>query len=427
MFFSYMKNLFLLLPTLVILACTNQSPTHSSVTLQFDSSYFKNSASNADQNPEWGLVDPITLSEIGCWAIFVGGPEDSLKTSSCRNSSNEVVAQFGPRAGFYKMSESGTINIPVGTKRQFWLVGMKTADGTCETDFNIDPDLDFSRYSSPFILGKAVKDLINPEETVRIQLVDSFEDKNKLVSCDFMSSPAVNPEPSPTPSPDPLPVLTVDLGSAYNFSNTVIGSTATQQFILTNTGNATAQNIAHSFSQGTVFTASMPCTDLAPSESCNFNVSFTPAVSASVFDALNFSYQFGSGPTTDQISLSLSGNGLTPASLTFGESSPYNFGTLPIPSELTREITIYNAGESPASLSGPTLTNNTDFDFEGGTYPGTGGTCDIFINPFSNCTVRIKFAPQSSIFLTTDFILNYEDGTGFVQPLIFTFEGTGSP
>src|SRR5690606_22263925 len=107
------------------------------------------------------------------------------------------------RSSDLKMSESGTINIPVGKKRQFWLVGMKTADGTCETDFNIDPDLDFARYSSPFIIGQAVKDLINTEETVRIQLVDSFEDKNKLANCDFMSSPAVNPDPSPTPAPDP--------------------------------------------------------------------------------------------------------------------------------------------------------------------------------------------------------------------------------
>jgi len=191
--------------SLSILGCSKKSNSHSTVKIQFDQSLYSGSVSDlekvssataADGTPTWGLADPTSLSQINCWGVFVGGPEDFLKGSQCTNSNDQVIAQFGPRAGFYPINESGEVFVPAGENRVFFLAGMASSTGDCEEGFGANPNINFSNYSAPFILGQAEANLVNAEETIPIQLVDSFSGTNRIKECDFLQPGQGN---SPTP------------------------------------------------------------------------------------------------------------------------------------------------------------------------------------------------------------------------------------
>lgn len=177
-------------------ACSRKSADQSTLTIKFDKTLIaqglqappmaKVNATNTN-GPNWGLNDPSRLAEIDCFGVFVGGPEATLQSSSCTNQRDEVVARFGPRAGFFPMNGKGQVVVPAGEKRRIYLVGMASADGTCDLGFDTNPDLRFSNYSNPFILGQTTKDLVKAEEVVEILLKEKFDSGNKINDCDFIS------------------------------------------------------------------------------------------------------------------------------------------------------------------------------------------------------------------------------------------------
>ena len=141
-----MKFLYVVVISMILFfstSCSKKTPTHSSVKIQFDSSKFgsalpsssKISASAAGDLPVWGVPDPTSLSEVNCWGVFVGGPEESFKQNYCKNSAGNDVARFGPRAGFYAFDQSGEVIVPAGNNRKFWLAAMASSTGACPQDF----------------------------------------------------------------------------------------------------------------------------------------------------------------------------------------------------------------------------------------------------------------------------------------------------
>ena len=52
----------------------------------------------------------------------------------------------------------------------------------------------------------------------------------------------------------------------------------------------------------------------------------------------------------------------------------------------------------------------TEFDFVGGEYPGTGGTCADILEPEDTCTLVISFSPATAGTYTSEFELSYFNG-----------------
>jgi hypothetical protein len=140
---------------------------------------------NGDQGPNWGLSDPQDLSQINCWGIFVGGPEEKLSRQTCDNPNDDEIASFGLRAGFFPIGSNGELFVPAGERRRFYLVGLSSANGQCFGGFRETPDFDFRNYSAPFIIGFAEQDLFGAEVEVPILLKNEFSQANKLGDCDF--------------------------------------------------------------------------------------------------------------------------------------------------------------------------------------------------------------------------------------------------
>lgn len=174
-------------------ACTQESSRPSKIQIKLDDSIFgtnpnvqKSSASSvtSGDGPDWGLNDPQSLSDIHCYGIFVHGNEPELSHSTCTNE-NDAPLRFGPRAGFFPISESGEIEVLPGLNRTIYLAGMSSADGTCPSGFSENPDINGSNYSNPFIIGQATVDLVSGDNTVDIHVQNSFTDNNKIKDCDF--------------------------------------------------------------------------------------------------------------------------------------------------------------------------------------------------------------------------------------------------
>lgn len=89
------------------------------------------------------------------------------------------------------------------------------------------------------------------------------------------------------------------------------------------------------------------------------------------------------------------------AEVTFCENETLAFGRVLVGETSTQTVTLTNEGKETASFQGePSL--QTPFAFSGGTFPGTGGTCQGSIPVKGSCTVSIKFTPT----LYTDFSLS---------------------
>ena len=181
-------------------SCSEKSADSSTIKIKFNKEALslglqappsvKVDASNAN-GPNWGLEDPTQLSQIDCWGVFVKGPEEKLKGSYCKNPNDTVIANFGVRAGFFQINSEGEVEVPAGENREIFLAGMASVDGTCDPGFDENPDINFSKYSAPFILGKTNPiSLVKAVEEVEIVLQNHFSNSNKINDCDFISDDA---------------------------------------------------------------------------------------------------------------------------------------------------------------------------------------------------------------------------------------------
>ncbi|MCM2282456.1 MAG: RCC1 domain-containing protein, partial [Bdellovibrionaceae bacterium] len=157
----------------------------------------------------WSLQVPATLGEVGCYAVFVGGPEPELNANSCRDANGNTLMRFGRMAGFYSAGAMAQLEVPAGSDRQFFILGVKLVNGVCELRMPVSTEFTFSNYSYPYLIGHAVKSLVPGDNALNITLKESFTEANKVADCTFMpatTDPALNPTPAPNPAPTPTPV-----------------------------------------------------------------------------------------------------------------------------------------------------------------------------------------------------------------------------
>ncbi len=228
-------------------------------------------------------------------------------------------------------------------------------------------------------------------------------------------------------------LLTISDGPNFDFSDVAIGGQASHIFTIVNSGAGAATNMSGSglvrpfeFSGGTYPGTGGNCTTtLSAGNSCTVEVTFQPTGSGMQVETLEIIYD--SGVAAQIASRELTGTGVTPAVLAISGPNPFDFGVHAIGSTIIHTFTVSNAGGSPAQSITSSLNTNYGFHFEGGSYPGTGGTCPLFgaLSAGSTCDIVIEFQPKKETFYSTTLFLDYDDGV-VIQSIALDLQGTGT-
>lgn len=223
--------------------------------------------------------------------------------------------------------------------------------------------------------------------------------------------------------------LTLSDSPNYNFGSAAVGSSVDKTLTVTNTGGVPAVSLsgaglAAPFAfKGSSFpgTGGTCSATLAVGASCTVVVSFAPVASGVVSDTAEVTYN--DGASAQMVTRDLSGTGVAPALLTVSDGPTYSFGPVAMGSTLDKIFTITNTGDLGAtSVAGAALT--APFNYKGGAFPGTGGTCATSLASAGSCTVVVTFSPTALGTFNQALTLNYDNGAASVtstRPL----EGVG--
>jgi hypothetical protein len=198
------------------------------------------------------------------------------------------------------------------------------------------------------------------------------------------SAPSTTINLTGTGSTDPIGQLEASL-AAVSFGNVATGSNATQQVVLTNTGNAAVQ-ISKIAATGTGFSASgitTPVT-LNPATSATLNVVFAPSTAASATGSVTVTSNANGSP----LSIPLNGTGVqaglnvSPTNFSFGSvvdgqtrSQTFTIANTGTASLTISQLAVTGAGYSVSGLAMPkTLAAGTTTTFNAVFAPTTAGS-----------------------------------------------------
>jgi uncharacterized delta-60 repeat protein len=211
-------------------------------------------------------------------------------------------------------------------------------------------------------------------------------------------------------------LLTIIGAPSYNFGSTLSNTTLNNLFTVTNTGDVSATNlnvtglaIPFNYVGGSYPGTGGTCeTTLLSASSCQIAISFSPTVRG--LSSGNLTLNYATGLTSTSVSLALSGTMNIPAALTMSSSPTFSFGSIFVNTITPTTFTVTNSGDVPAtSLTISGL--NTPFNYVGGNYPGTGGTCGTSLANATSCTTIISFSPLAVGTFNDSFVLQYNNGT----------------
>jgi hypothetical protein len=209
--------------------------------------------------------------------------------------------------------------------------------------------------------------------------------------------------------------LTVSDTTGYNFGTVAAGMAHDKVFTITHSGgdvSASALNLTNlsgpfTFKGGNYPGTGGTCTRTLTKDtgSCTIIVTLSTSVSGTWSNALSFSYF--NGTQTLIINRSIEAITRQRAQISFSPTGTQSFGVIALSSSAPRTFTVsYTGGEMPATGFGFSSLNSL-FNYAGGSYPGTGGTCGSSLNSGS-CTISLSYS--SSIHgvhsLNTNFVYN---------------------
>ena len=197
--------------------------------------------------------------------------------------------------------------------------------------------------------------------------------------------------------------------SSAGFGNVVIGNNNSQSIMLKNTGNATL-----TFSQVTVNGAGFSITGLSTSTTIaaggnmSFNAIFTPGSATTV----NGSVVLTTNGSPAQLTIPLSGMGVT-ATLVLGSNpTSLSFGEVNINTNISLTSVVTNTGNSNVTISNVSVS-------------GTGLTASgisngLVLQPNQTATLTVKFAPTATGALTSANVTI----TSNASPMVIAITGT---
>ena len=126
--------------------------------------------------------------------------------------------------------------------------------------------------------------------------------------------------------------------------------------------------------------------------SCTVVIEFAPTGLGPFTDTVDFSYNNGIAVVNS--TRNIQGTAGAPANITITDGPTYDFGTQATGSINTHTFTLNNTGAVDATtITGTGLA--APFQFAGGTYPGTAGTCGATISAGASCTIVVAYQPSA--------------------------------
>jgi len=168
---------------------TNKSSSAKLMGNTFLESITSNSVSTLTETPNWGLTDPAATSEIGCYAIYVGGNEPDHKSRMCLVGKDTTIAkkiEFGPFFGLYPAGAAVEIEVKPGS-RTIHLVGMKKGSQPCQAlNASNNSQLIFSNYSNPLLLASQTVEIKSGINNISLTSQISNLEGQKVGYCNMM-------------------------------------------------------------------------------------------------------------------------------------------------------------------------------------------------------------------------------------------------
>lgn len=178
---------------IVLSACTRSDEGTSKVKIQMPSlatigSSKVSSQKILDVGGDWGLSDPTSISEIGCWGVLVKDSSSNTGTCAISSGSNFRTIAFLEKAGLSPSGGALEVEVKPGQKT-FYLVGFKSSVASCDQIESIKN----SNLSSPFILGEASKNIQGSNDSVVINasLNVANLDASRIGNCSFTGNKSI--------------------------------------------------------------------------------------------------------------------------------------------------------------------------------------------------------------------------------------------
>lgn len=204
-------------------------------------------------------------------------------------------------------------------------------------------------------------------------------------------------------------------GAVYDFGDVGVGKRASHTFVIRNHAAADANNLTLSFT-GVEFAfaggspeMSTTCGGfLAAQATCAVTLVFAPDGPGVRSGSLDVG--FVSGGTTGAVSRTLTGRGTNAAAIVIADAPRFSFGSIAPGAVVEHAFTIANRGNADANSTSVVL-GGAAFHFQGGSYPGSDGTCAGFLAAGTSCTVVVTFSSQTPGAATGSLQLDFVDAT----------------
>jgi hypothetical protein len=203
--------------------------------------------------------------------------------------------------------------------------------------------------------------------------------------------------------------------SSLAFGDQAVGTTSASRTVtVTNSGNAVLAVTGLTIAGSDFTVASDTCLGkaVASGASCTVDVTFTPQAGGSRSSSLQIADNASGSPQT----VSLSGNGVAPTTITLSATS-VDFGNTRAGATATKTVTVTNTGTnalqvSPAIATGFGPTANVT-GMNAGDFGVQSTTCNSSVAAGGTCTVTLAFKPTATGARSASFA--------------FTSNATGSP
>lgn len=217
------------------------------------------------------------------------------------------------------------------------------------------------------------------------------------------------------------PALVQVASTSVDFGTLVQGRQGWRTVTLTNNGDVDATQLSartppapFSFKGGYQPGTGGTCwITLAAGESCTLVLGFAASELGAAKTTLSISYE--DGVSFRSIPLALAGAVVSPAFLSITDSlsnaDPFDFGDVAVGAVAEHTFTVRNTGDTAATSMTP-RPMGSPFDFKGGAYPGTGGTCGTTLESGASCTLIVTFAPLQEGLSYGGLSLTYDNGSG---------------
>jgi uncharacterized delta-60 repeat protein len=214
------------------------------------------------------------------------------------------------------------------------------------------------------------------------------------------------------------------------FDQTVIGSNRVKQIDIVNSGEfPAAVSVSSVNGSGFSLDQSSPVSiqrcgvQVAPGQTCALLVKFTPSAEGTATGIVSVVYN--NGVESKQYTHSLSAQAVTPALVKLVGQSPISFGQSTIGIKVSKELTFENTGGASAQLFSLSSLGGT-YTYDGGVFPGVGGTCSAVILGKSSCKVVIAHTATTVGTDNRPVSFNYNNGINSVsEQIIMTASATG--